>query len=113
MKLAKAYLNSAFKSLPSSCSFEDGRVDGFPVWALVYVCLRLGDAESALEVAQRAPQGLGDLQPVLEEYYRNDSQLSYSTVVDLTLAYRYVVSGYWIQFSGSSSVKGVNILVII
>ena len=33
---------------------QDGQVDGQPLWALIFYCLRCGDFEDALQVASKA-----------------------------------------------------------
>lgn len=34
--------------------FQDGTVDGHPVWAMVYYCIRCGDLEAAMQVVTTA-----------------------------------------------------------
>lgn len=33
---------------------QDGQVDGQPLWALIFYCLRCGDIEDAMQVASKA-----------------------------------------------------------
>ena len=40
----------------STPGLDDGLVDGVPVWALIYYCLRCGDLEAAGQV-QHSPSG--------------------------------------------------------
>lgn len=37
------------------CCFKDGDVDGAPLWALIYFCLRCGDPRAALEAIKHIP----------------------------------------------------------
>ncbi|XP_072013036.1 nuclear pore complex protein Nup93-like [Amphiura filiformis] len=72
--------------------FEDGDVDGHPVWPVVYYCLRCGDLEAALDTVQRAAQDLGEFQEYLTEYMQSDERrLSPSTETKLRLHYRRAV----------------------
>ena len=34
--------------------FQDGLVEGHPVWAMIYYCLRCGDLQAALDVVNSA-----------------------------------------------------------
>ncbi len=58
------------------------------MWALIYVCLRIGDPQSALEVSQKASQGLHNFHSVLEEFVGSGNQLSFNTIQKLRLTYR-------------------------
>ena len=35
------------------CAAQDGQLDGQPIWALVYYCLRCGDMEAAKQVIDK------------------------------------------------------------
>ena len=48
----QAYLNVIHNQLPEN--LENIKVDGYPLWAMLYFCLRCGNINAALEVAQRA-----------------------------------------------------------
>ncbi len=52
--LVKAYLK--IRRIPSAVNkkLEDGEVDGVPVWALVFYCLRCGDLADAVSVLTEA-----------------------------------------------------------
>ncbi|CAH1270686.1 NUP93 [Branchiostoma lanceolatum] len=68
---------------------EDGEVDGHPVWAMVYYCLRCGDLEAAAEVADNCQSLQGDFAMFLREYVRSeDRRLSPSTETKVRLHYR-------------------------
>ena len=47
----KSYLNVR---PPHIKGLEDGQVDGHPVWAMIYFCLRCGDLQAALQVTEKA-----------------------------------------------------------
>ena len=34
---------------------QDGNIDGTPIWALIYYCMRCGDPEAALEAVKYVP----------------------------------------------------------
>ena len=34
-------------------SYDDGEVDGFPLWAMIFYCLRCGDLEATLMLVQQ------------------------------------------------------------
>ena len=38
------------------CFFQqDGNIEGAPIWALIYYCMRCGDPEAALEAVRYVP----------------------------------------------------------
>ena len=47
---------------------QDGEVEGHPVWALIYFCLRCGDMGAAMQVVNRAQHQLGDFKTWFLEY---------------------------------------------
>lgn len=47
---------------------QDGEVEGHPVWALIYFCLRCGDLSAAMQVVNRAQHQLGDFKIWFQEY---------------------------------------------
>lgn len=47
----KSFLN--IRQLGRSRGLEDGSVDGQPVWAMIFYCLRCGDMEDALVAARK------------------------------------------------------------
>lgn len=49
------------------CS-QDGEVEGHPVWALIYYCIRCGDLLAALHVVNRAQHQLGEFKTWFQEY---------------------------------------------
>ncbi|KAK3085381.1 hypothetical protein FSP39_002489 [Pinctada imbricata] len=73
---------------------EDGLVDGHPVWAMIYYCLRCGDVAAAQQVVSRAAHNLGDFQVFLNEYASDeDNRLSAGSEKKLSLQYRRSVKG--------------------
>ncbi|CAH8869539.1 unnamed protein product [Trichobilharzia szidati] len=55
--------------------FDDGLVDGMPVWPMLFYCLRAGDKRVALEIALEALNNLGNFVSVLEDYVNNNRRL--------------------------------------
>uniref|UniRef100_A0AAY5KJK6 Nuclear pore complex protein Nup93 n=1 Tax=Esox lucius TaxID=8010 RepID=A0AAY5KJK6_ESOLU len=57
-QLVRSFLNIKLPGpLPG---MQDGEVEGQPVWALIYYCLRCGDLGAAMQVVNRAQHQLGD-----------------------------------------------------
>ncbi|VDP94515.1 unnamed protein product [Echinostoma caproni] len=67
--LVRAYLNISLPTMNDSASnnssvlqfpdesgveYEDGLVDGVPVWPMIYYCLRASDGQAAVDVARAA-----------------------------------------------------------
>ncbi|CAH8671433.1 unnamed protein product [Schistosoma rodhaini] len=55
--------------------FDDGLVDGVPVWPMIFYCLRTGDTQVTLEVARDALNNLGNFVTVLEDYVNHSRRL--------------------------------------
>ncbi|CAH8579659.1 unnamed protein product [Schistosoma turkestanicum] len=55
--------------------FDDGLVDGVPVWPMIFYCLRTGDTQVTLEVARDALNNLGNFVNVLEDYIKHNRRL--------------------------------------
>eukprot|EP00061_Rhincodon_typus_P017856 g46749.t1 len=53
---------------------QDGEVEGQPVWALIYYCLRCGDLMAALQVVNRAQHQLGEFSNWFQEYVQGDDR---------------------------------------
>ncbi|CAH8654954.1 unnamed protein product [Heterobilharzia americana] len=66
-----SFLNNSYQS----SEFDDGLVDGVPVWPMLFYCLRTGDTQVTLEVAHDAVNNLGNFVNVLEEYVENSRRL--------------------------------------
>lgn len=43
-------------------------MEGQPVWAVIYYCLRCGDLNAAMTVVSRAQHQLGDFKSWFQEY---------------------------------------------
>ncbi|XP_050778726.1 nuclear pore complex protein Nup93 isoform X2 [Gopherus flavomarginatus] len=68
---------------------QDGEVEGHPVWALIYYCMRCGDLIAALHVVNRAQHQLGEFKTWFQEYiHSKDKRLSPTTENKLRLHYR-------------------------
>ncbi|MBN3311040.1 NUP93 protein, partial [Amia calva] len=71
---------------------QDGEVEGHPVWALVYYCLRCGDLSAAMQVVNRAQHQLGEFKNWFQEYMNSpDRRLAPTTENKLRLHYRRVL----------------------
>lgn len=69
MCLKSAHANSKDVHPVRVCMWEqDGEVEGHPVWALIYYCLRCGDLAAAMQVVNRAQHQLGDFKTWFQEY---------------------------------------------
>ncbi|CAB3987731.1 nuclear pore complex Nup93-like, partial [Paramuricea clavata] len=72
-----------------SHELEDGEVDGVPLWPLLYYCIRCGDLDAAMQVAQMSPHHTTKLKEYLEDYMRSeDKRLHPSLEEELRLQYR-------------------------
>lgn len=61
--------------LPSDIpGLEDGKVDGHPVWAMIYYCLRIGDLPTAIAVCNSAGPALDEFRPYLAEFSQNNER---------------------------------------
>ncbi|XP_060644058.1 nuclear pore complex protein Nup93 isoform X2 [Anolis sagrei] len=86
-QLVRSFLNI---KLPVSVpGLQDGEVEGHPVWALIYYCMRCGDLMAALQVVNRAQHQLGEFKSWFQEYMHNkDRRLSPATENKVRLHYR-------------------------
>uniref|UniRef100_H9GCT5 Nuclear pore complex protein Nup93 n=1 Tax=Anolis carolinensis TaxID=28377 RepID=H9GCT5_ANOCA len=86
-QLVRSFLNI---KLPVSVpGLQDGEVEGHPVWALIYYCMRCGDLMAALQVVNRAQHQLGEFKSWFQEYLHNkDRRLSPATENKVRLHYR-------------------------
>uniref|UniRef100_A0A7G3AGN5 Nuclear pore protein n=1 Tax=Lutzomyia longipalpis TaxID=7200 RepID=A0A7G3AGN5_LUTLO len=53
---------------------QDGRIDGKPIWPMVFYCLRCGDIQAALKCLEFIGPGHEDVIQVLEEKFRKPEQ---------------------------------------
>ncbi|XP_015276875.1 PREDICTED: nuclear pore complex protein Nup93 [Gekko japonicus] len=86
-QLVRSFLNI---KLPVSVpGLQDGEVEGHPVWALIYYCIRCGDLMAALQVVNRAQHQLGEFKTWFQEYmHSKDKRLSPATENKVRLHYR-------------------------
>ncbi|XP_055926335.1 nuclear pore complex protein Nup93-like [Argiope bruennichi] len=71
---------------------EDGLIDGNPVWAVIYYCLRCGKIDAAVSAAKNAGDCLRDFLPFLVEYEENEgSRLKPNSESFIQLQYRRAV----------------------
>ncbi|XP_064414648.1 nuclear pore complex protein Nup93 isoform X2 [Latimeria chalumnae] len=89
-QLVRSFLNVKLPApLPG---FQDGEVEGHPVWALIYYCMRCGDLMAAMHVASRAQHQLGEFKNWFQEYmHSKDRRLSPTTENKLRVYYRRAV----------------------
>lgn len=85
--LVRSFLK--IRSMDTPRGLEDGTIEGNPVWAVIYYCLRCGDVAAAVEAARNASGALGDFLPFLTEYMENeDHRLSPHCESQIKLQYR-------------------------
>ncbi|XP_075017095.1 nuclear pore complex protein Nup93 isoform X2 [Calonectris borealis] len=86
-QLVRSFLNI---KLPAPVpGLQDGEVEGHPVWALIYYCMRCGDLTAAMHVVKRAQHQLGEFKTWFQEYmHSKDKRLSPATENKLRLHYR-------------------------
>ncbi|XP_040266139.1 nuclear pore complex protein Nup93 [Bufo bufo] len=71
---------------------QDGELEGYPVWALIYYCLRCGDILAAQQVVNRVQHQLGEFKNWFQEYvHSDDRRLCPATENKLRLHYRRAV----------------------
>ena len=70
-------------------AFEDGLVDGVPVWPIIFYCLRCGDLKAAILAANKAGPGLSEIAQLLTEMSSsNDGRLSAHSESVVRISYR-------------------------
>ncbi|KAG8143929.1 putative Nuclear pore complex protein [Naja naja] len=86
-QLVRSFLNI---KLPVSVpGLQDGEVEGHPVWAIIYYCMRCGDLMAAMKVVNLAQHQLGDFKTWFQEYmHSKDKRLSPATENKVRLHYR-------------------------
>ncbi|XP_077993570.1 nuclear pore complex protein Nup93-like [Glandiceps talaboti] len=88
--LVRSYLSVRLP--PNTPGLEDGDVEGLPVWAVIYFCMRCGDFQSALEAVDKSTQSLGEFREYFEEYiHSGDRRLPPNTESKVHAHYRRVV----------------------
>ncbi|KAL5108187.1 Nuclear pore complex protein Nup93 [Taenia crassiceps] len=97
--LVRAFLNVKSLSFQSSGDngfdsfgdFEDGVVDGKPVWPMIYYCLRCGALQDAASVASDAANNLGDFVQILNTFMIEGRCLPPKLVANVQKTYRRLV----------------------
>ncbi|KAK1161894.1 nuclear pore complex protein Nup93 isoform X1 [Acipenser oxyrinchus oxyrinchus] len=86
-QLVRSFLNI---KLPGPIpGLQDGEVEGHPVWALIYYCMRCGDLVAAMQVVNRAQHQLGEFKNWFQEYMNStDRRLAPTAENKLRLHYR-------------------------
>ncbi|XP_041077970.1 nuclear pore complex protein Nup93 isoform X3 [Polyodon spathula] len=86
-QLVRSFLNIKLPGpLPG---LQDGEVEGHPVWALIYYCMRCGDLVAAMQVVNRAQHQLGEFKNWFQEYMSStDRRLAPTAENKLRLHYR-------------------------
>ncbi|XP_041125050.1 nuclear pore complex protein Nup93-like isoform X1 [Polyodon spathula] len=86
-QLVRSFLNIKLPGpLPG---LQDGEVEGHPVWALIYYCIRCGDLVAAMQVVNRAQHQLGEFKNWFQEYMSStDRRLAPTAENKLRLHYR-------------------------
>jgi len=87
LNLVKSFLK--IKLHPATPGLEDCTVEGVPVWALIYYCLRCGDATATLQAAEALPPQYSEFREILKEYFVNDlCRLPPSSETKIRVQYR-------------------------
>ncbi|XP_002164359.1 nuclear pore complex protein Nup93 [Hydra vulgaris] len=69
--------------------FEDGTINGVPVWPLVYFCLRCGDVKATEQAAEALPPQYSDFKASLKEFLSSpDNRLHTNNEAKLRLQYK-------------------------
>uniref|UniRef100_A0A3B4AWJ4 Nuclear pore complex protein Nup93 n=1 Tax=Periophthalmus magnuspinnatus TaxID=409849 RepID=A0A3B4AWJ4_9GOBI len=88
-QLVRSFLNIKLPGpLPG---MQDGEIEGHPVWAVIYYCLRCGDLNAAMQVVNRVQHQLGDFKTWFQEYMHSPDKLSPTSENKLRLHYRRVL----------------------
>uniref|UniRef100_A0A3Q3VPM4 Nuclear pore complex protein Nup93 n=1 Tax=Mola mola TaxID=94237 RepID=A0A3Q3VPM4_MOLML len=89
-QLVRSFLNIKVPGpLPG---MQDGEIEGHPVWAVIYYCLRCGDLNAAMQVVNGLQHQLGDFKTWFQEYMNSpDRRLSPISENKLRLHYRRVL----------------------
>ncbi|XP_056137865.1 nuclear pore complex protein Nup93 isoform X2 [Lampris incognitus] len=89
-QLVRSFLNIKLPGpLPG---MQDGEIEGHPVWAVIYYCLRCGDLNAAMQVVNRVQHQLGDFKTWFQDYMNNpDRRLTPASENKLRIHYRRVL----------------------
>ncbi|GAB0099912.1 Nuclear pore protein [Sergentomyia squamirostris] len=74
--LVSAYVRLQFGDVDNInyIGLQDGRIEGKPIWPMVFYCLRCGDIQAALKCLEFIGPGYEDIIQVLEEKHRKPEQ---------------------------------------
>uniref|UniRef100_A0A1L8DX32 Nuclear pore protein n=1 Tax=Nyssomyia neivai TaxID=330878 RepID=A0A1L8DX32_9DIPT len=74
--LVSAYVRLKFRDVDNlnNIGLQDGRIDGKPIWPLIFYCLRCGDIQAALKFLEFIGPGYEDVAQVLDEKLRKPDQ---------------------------------------
>ncbi|XP_077371741.1 nuclear pore complex protein Nup93 isoform X2 [Festucalex cinctus] len=68
---------------------QDGELEGHPVWALIYYCLRCGDLDAPMQIIDQFQNQLGDFKNWFQEYANSpDRRLNPASENKLRVHYR-------------------------
>ncbi|KAK2189808.1 hypothetical protein NP493_96g07020 [Ridgeia piscesae] len=85
--LVRSFLNIRLPVMMQE--LEDGDVEGLPIWALIYYCMRCGDLSAAWDIICSVDQNLGDFGRFFKEYMESDDRrLGANSERDIRLQYR-------------------------
>jgi len=86
LNLVKSFL----KVFPvSGVGYEDGDIDGIPLWAVIFYCLRCGDLEAVMEVVKHHEHILHEFSVWVEEYCgKSNRKLSSASENKMKIQYK-------------------------
>lgn len=80
------------KMVGATGGFEDGMVNGVPIWPLVYYCLRCGDIDATEKASEALPPQFSDFKTFLKEFLRSpDNRLHPNNEAKVKLQYKRVI----------------------
>uniref|UniRef100_F6UXH9 Nuclear pore protein n=1 Tax=Ciona intestinalis TaxID=7719 RepID=F6UXH9_CIOIN len=68
--------------------YEDGDVDGAPLWAVIFYCMRSGDLDAAVEVVKHNENIIPEFSVWMQEYVREGKKLSSSSENKMKIQYK-------------------------
>lgn len=85
--LVRSFLNVKLPTIPPG--LEDNVIEGHPVWAMLYYCIRCGDLEAAMQVVRNSQSHLQDFTRFFQEYMNSeDRRLGTNSEREVRLLYR-------------------------
>ncbi|XP_076809690.1 nuclear pore complex protein Nup93-like [Clavelina lepadiformis] len=74
--------------------YDDGEIDGIPLWAVIFYCLRCGDLDAAVDVAKQNEHIIPEFYTWIQEYaHNNGRKLSSASANKMKIQYKRSVSG--------------------